>query len=354
MKKILFSIAACVLISLGVNAVNISMPWNEYAAAPKTAYQAKDASKVSTYTPQVGDVVTVTIAGTANQNINSFQVALVDDAPPSYWTELAGFKALGTVTKDVPFSFSVNLNVTATGTPKIVFDGLNATLATTGTGGTGAGTSITLNLTTYTVVKQSIIPGATVLTDNGNGAKQGTFTKLPATPVVKVGDQYKVQLKGVSDVAATEFQVVFVDESADASTPYWTELSAFTDFTPTGVSAGPAFDLSATVTITKAPIGTSAKKQNIALLAKSTSTMIQLSLTEFSVTFLSSGVNNVSADVLAKIGDALVNPQGLDVEILSVTGAAVAKSTDASISIASLPKGVYIAKTSQGILKFIK
>lgn len=66
------------------------------------------------------------------------------------------------------------------------------------------------------------------------------------------------------------------------------------------------------------------------------------------------GVKQVSADLLAKQGDALVNPTGLAVDIYSVMGAVVVKSSDALISLTSLPKGVYVAKTSEGILKFIK
>ena len=280
MKKVLLFITA-ILFGLGAFAQTVSMPWNQYAGAPKIAYQGKDASKVATYTPVAGDVVTVTIAGTADQDISAFQVALVDDAPPSYWTELAGFKALGPVTAGVPFSFTVDLAVTATGSPKLVFDGTNATLA----GADGTGTAINLDLTTFTVSIFSPIPGATVLTDNGQGAKQGTFTKLGTTPVA-IGDVVRVNLQGVSDVVATEFQVIIVDESADATSPYWTELSAYTDFTPAEVADGPLFNITADVTITAAPIGTGVKFQNIVLMAKSAAGLIQLSLTDFTATII--------------------------------------------------------------------
>jgi len=72
------------------------------------------------------------------------------------------------------------------------------------------------------------------------------------------------------------------------------------------------------------------------------------------VTNLTAAVQQVSADLLAKQGDALVNPTGLEVEVLSVTGTSVLKSSDLTISLATLPKGIYIAKTSEGTLKFIK
>ena len=124
MKKTLLSISAIILFGMGAIAQTVTMGWNSYGTPrPSVFYQAKDASQVSTYTPEVGDVLTVTIAGTANQDISDFQVALVDDAPPSYWTELAGFKSLGNVTAGTPFSFEVDLDVTATGNPKLVFDG---------------------------------------------------------------------------------------------------------------------------------------------------------------------------------------------------------------------------------------
>jgi hypothetical protein len=294
MKKVLLTITAGLLIGFGAFAQTIvSMPWNQYAGAPKIEYQGKDATKVSTYVPAVGDVVTVTIAGTSDQNITGFQMALVDDAAPSYWTELAGFKPLGTgsVTAGVAFSFTVDLAVTATGTPKIVFGGTNATFA----GADGTGTAISLNLSTYTVSVFKPIAGATILTDNGNGAKQVSVTKLDAATTVKAGDVVHVTLKGISDVDATEFQVVVVDESADASTPYWTPLSAITDFTPAAVTANQTFDLGADITITAAPVGTGVKLQNIVLMAKTTSGLIQLSLTDYTAVIVPAGSVDKSA-----------------------------------------------------------
>ena len=140
-----------------------------------------------------------------------------------------------------------------------------------------------MTLTEYSISVFKPVPGATVLTDNGagDGTKQATFTKLDATPIVAVDDIVRVTLKGVSDVDITEFQVLLVDESADASTPYWTELSAFTAADPADISAGVDFDITIDVTVLLAPVGTSTKNQNIVLMAKTTSGLIQLSLTEF-------------------------------------------------------------------------
>jgi hypothetical protein len=112
------------------------------------------------------------------------------------------------------------------------------------------------------------IAGALVL--SGTVTKQATSTKLDAAPLVAVGDVVRVTIKGVSDVDVTEFQVLVVDESADASTPYWTELSAWTDADPADITAGTNFELVIDVTITAAPVGTSVKNQNIVLAGKST------------------------------------------------------------------------------------
>lgn len=295
MKKVLLIIAAALTFGLGAIAQTVTMPWNQYGSgSPIIDYQGKDASKVSTYTPAVGDVVTVTIAGTSNQDIASFQVALVDDAAPSYWTELAGFKALGPVTSGTPFSFSVDLTVTQTGVPKIVFDGKNATLA----GADGTGTSITLTLTTYTVSVFTPIAGAKILTDNADGTKQGVFTDILAiTPAVKVGDIVRVTLEGTTDASATSFQTVLVDGTAAAS--YWTELSAWTAFTPAIITSGQNFTLTADIEITANPVGSGAGSQNIILSAVSTANLIQLSLTTFTAEIIQAPVVDKSALISA-------------------------------------------------------
>jgi hypothetical protein len=153
MKKTLLSISAIVLFGLGAIAQTIVMPWNQYAAGtPIIDYQGKDASLLTTYEAAENDVITLTVAGTSNQDISNFQVALVDDRPAvSYWDELAGFTELGPVTAGVAFNFEVTITVAkdAAGVggtfQKLVFDGKNATLA----GAAGAGTSITLTLTDF-------------------------------------------------------------------------------------------------------------------------------------------------------------------------------------------------------------
>jgi len=354
MKKVLLSISVAVLFCFGAIAQTIEMPWNQYGGGdPVIAYQAKDASKVTTYTPQVGDVVTVTIAGTANYDISQFQVAVVDDAPPSYWKELAGFKSLGNVTAGTPFSFTVDLTITQTGSPKIVFDGKNATLA----GTNGAGTSITLSLTSYTVSIFTPIAGAKILTDNGDGTKQEKFTDVLALdPAVKVGDVVRVTLKGTADVSATSFQTVIVDGTAAAS--YWKELSAWTAFTPAAVTANQQFTLVADIEITSAPTGTGAGSQNVVLSAVSSANLIQLSLTEFSAVIVDPNDDDVDPGTgiqdlaVTSIQPKVVNGEltvGTDASLIIVTsidGKVLKYSASKSVNVSGLPAGAYVASVT--------
>jgi len=62
----------------------------------------------------------------------------------------------------------------------------------------------------------------------------------------------------------------------------------------------------------------------------------------------------ISSKLLSKVNGELANPTNLDVEIYNVLGAKVLTSKAPSISISSLADGVYVAKTAQGTLKFVK
>ncbi len=64
--------------------------------------------------------------------------------------------------------------------------------------------------------------------------------------------------------------------------------------------------------------------------------------------------NAISAELLNKAGNELVNPTNLDVTIYAVGGAKVLKSSEASINLSGLASGQYVAVTAQGNLKFIK
>lgn len=62
----------------------------------------------------------------------------------------------------------------------------------------------------------------------------------------------------------------------------------------------------------------------------------------------------IASSLLSKVGNDLVNPTNLEVEVYSVLGAKVLTSSAASISVSGLASGVYVAKTAEGTLKFIK
>jgi len=58
--------------------------------------------------------------------------------------------------------------------------------------------------------------------------------------------------------------------------------------------------------------------------------------------------------LLSKVGEVLLNPSDLEVEIYSDKGYKILTTTDPSIGISGLPNGEYIAKTTKGTLKFIR
>jgi hypothetical protein len=68
---------------------------------------------------------------------------------------------------------------------------------------------------------------------------------------------------------------------------------------------------------------------------------------------LASGTQNLSVSLLAKLGNELQNPTNAEVDIYTVTGACVLRSNHSAINLNQLTKGVYIAKTNAGVLKFV-
>lgn len=60
----------------------------------------------------------------------------------------------------------------------------------------------------------------------------------------------------------------------------------------------------------------------------------------------------VANSILKKSGSELINPTGLKVEVYTILGAHIFSTSDLSINVEKLAKGVYVAKTSAGVLKF--
>jgi len=61
----------------------------------------------------------------------------------------------------------------------------------------------------------------------------------------------------------------------------------------------------------------------------------------------------VSNNLLYKQETGLVNPTNLEVEIFNTVGGRVINSKSTSIDLSNLNKGVYVAKTNAGVLKFV-
>lgn len=60
----------------------------------------------------------------------------------------------------------------------------------------------------------------------------------------------------------------------------------------------------------------------------------------------------LSSNILKKSGNELVNPTNLEIHIYNALGARILSSVESYISLSGLNKGVYVAKTNAGVLKF--
>lgn len=68
---------------------------------------------------------------------------------------------------------------------------------------------------------------------------------------------------------------------------------------------------------------------------------------------LASGTKDILVSHLSKSGSELQNPTNAEVDIYSFSGVSILRSNQAIIHLNQLPKGVYIAKTNAGVLKFV-
>jgi len=129
---------------------DIEMPFNIWGGN----YQGMDGSKLAEYTPQLGDVVTVHLTGTATRDISDFNIVILDNrAIVGFWKEFSTYGNIGNITAGETFDVELQLTINAVDkagipleSPKITFMGNNASLAVG-----GEGTAIYLNLTTYDV-----------------------------------------------------------------------------------------------------------------------------------------------------------------------------------------------------------
>ena len=147
------------------NGETVVMPWNQWSEYPDV-YQLIDGSKLANYIlPQLGDVVTVHVAGSTNEDITGFKLFILDDREiAGYFEPFADFGEIGNITAGEPFDATFEFSVTSIFKdtlrliePKVAFLGTNAALA----GNDGTGTAITLALTAYEV---SVTPAVIVPT----------------------------------------------------------------------------------------------------------------------------------------------------------------------------------------------
>lgn len=61
----------------------------------------------------------------------------------------------------------------------------------------------------------------------------------------------------------------------------------------------------------------------------------------------------VPAALLKRVGGELLNPTNLDVEVYSLAGLRIICSKESAISLDGLTAGIYVAKTTAGVLKFV-
>ncbi|MDR2962854.1 MAG: hypothetical protein LBU90_04355 [Bacteroidales bacterium] len=283
MKKTVVLIASFLLCGMALVAQNITLEWNRYAPYPSAFYQATLPIDLESEKLHQNDVVSVRIAGVANNDINEFQIAIINEDAPTYWNEMTAFGLVGDVKAGESFEKVVELIVKkGLPHPKIVLSGRNVTLSSTGTavgsdilgqGGNGGGTSIALTLTK---TELTVIPHSerlTLLVENWDGKNQTAAIQNKISKVA-VGDVLQVTVSGKSNIDAKELQVVLVDGTPQAN--YWKELSAWTDFSGAAITANTDFNFSTNVKVTALPTGTGAAALQFYIVAASNSSIMQV------------------------------------------------------------------------------
>ena len=270
MKKLFLSIAASLLVSSGLfantavsltsNAANSSL--DDFSGSNTSAIPA------SYTTPKAGDIITLTVKGTATYNITQLQAVILGNG--SGYVALSGYTDLGIVTAGSAFSFTTDILLTAdAGT-----DGIKLGLDAKSQAAVDAkATSVDFDLSELSMTVTPFVPGVTTLTASGT-VFQGIYQDtIPATTVLKTGDIVRFTVGGtyVSEASATDFQVYIVNNTADAKPIWWQPLSANSVLAAGPIVNGQKFSYTVDNVITADQAGTAvAASHKIVLIATST------------------------------------------------------------------------------------
>lgn len=283
MKKQLLLLSSLLICGFAALAQNVSMEWNRYAPFPSAYYQTMFSITIDSEKLQENDAVSVHISGVANNDIDEFQIALINEDAPTYWNEITGFGLVGDIKAGVPFDKTVELVVKkGLPNPKLVLSGKNTTLSTAGSlsgsdilgqGGNGLGTSISLELSKCEFSSFAHEASATMLVENWDGKNQTSAIQNKISEV-SVGDVLQITMTGKSNIEAKEIQVVLVDGTPQAN--YWKELSAWTDFSNATINANSEFNLTTTLEVTALPTSNDVAALQFYVVAATESSIMQI------------------------------------------------------------------------------
>ncbi|MCL2328261.1 MAG: hypothetical protein FWC39_07075 [Bacteroidetes bacterium] len=293
MKKKLLLLSCLLVSAFGLLAQNVKMKWNQYAPFPSAYYQAMFQIEIESEKLQANDVVSVRIAGVADNDIDEFQIAIINEDAPTFWNEITVFGLVGDIKAGEQFEKVVEL-VVKKGLPRpnLVLSGRNAALSTTGTtvgsnaagqGGKGMGTAISLVLSKCEFSLRTHDASATMLVENWDGKNQTSAIQNKIAKVA-VGDVLQVTISGKSNVNAKELQVVLVDGTPQAN--YWKELSAWADFANAVITANTDFSLTTTLEVTALPTNDDAAALQFYVVAATDSSIMQVENFNLSVILL--------------------------------------------------------------------
>jgi len=293
MKKKLLLLSCLLASAIGVFAQNVKMEWNRYAPYPSTYYQAKFPINIESEKLQANDVVSVRIAGVADNYIDEFQIAIINDDAPTYWNEITGFGLVGDIKAGEQFEKVVELVVKkGLAHPKLVLSGRNSTLSATGTtvaanaagqGGKGEGTAISLTLSQCEISLRTYHASATMFVENWDGKNQTSAIQGKISKV-SIGDVLQITISGRSNINAENLQVVLVDGTPQAN--YWKELSVWADFANAVIVANTDFSLTTTLDVMALPTNDDPAALQFYVIAATDSSIMQVENFNLSVVLL--------------------------------------------------------------------